>query len=448
MKKIVGIIAALALAGAVFADEPDVTPTVSSFKGDASLEWIFDLEGSTHGMKNSESSELKIVFVPETKKATEGTDMWGELEIKVAKVEVTGGSKFKFDDEAYAKACAEYLEKAAAGEDVKEPQPSDFFSFGSLFYVPGVSVEKAKIHFSDDDFYVRMNIKAPGLKVGGGKYVLATRSDDGGKANPEQGVTLTGAQGFTLEFGLTDTVEFNLQFADNGVAKDKNYAFVFDASVKAVENLEFVAGAGYSTEEEKFAAAVKASYKVELSDTMYLKPSVGFAMKDKAKSLGAAIFLGWGKENAEPKFAKFGMGDGAVNIGDKCSDGVSFWLNSDLDNKYGFLFGVYDSTFVPGLTAALDFQGDLKTLSDAWELNAAAKYSNTFDIWTLDANVGLKVIGGKDTNTGLLYGVGISTDNTIIQNTKLYLKYLGENAAKVGGVDNAGKVTLGTQIHF
>ena len=448
MKKIVGIIAALALAGAVFADEPDVTPTVSSFKGDASLEWIFDLEGSTHGMKNSESSELKIVFVPETKKATEGTDMWGELEIKVAKVEVTGGSKFKFDDEAYAKALAEYAEKLAAGEDVKEPQPSDFFSFGSLFYVPGVSVEKAKIHFSDDDFYVRMNIKAPGLKVGGGKYVLATRSDDGGKANPEQSVKLTGAQGFTLEFGLTDTVDFNLQFADNGVAKDKNYAFVFDASVKAVENLEFVAGAGYSTEEELFAAAVKASYKVELSDTMYLKPSVGFAMKDKAKSLGAAIFLGWGKENAEPKFAKFGMGDGAVNIGDKCSDGVSFWLNSDLDKAYGFLFSVYDSTFVPGLTAALDFQGDLKTLSDAWELNAAAKYSNTFDIWTLDANVGLKVIGGKDTNTGLLYGVGISTDNSLIQNTKLYLKYQGENAAKVGGVDNAGKVTLGTQIHF
>ena len=466
MKKIVGIIAALALAGAVFADEPDVTPTVSSFKGDASLEWIFDLEDSTHGMKNSETSELKIVFVPETKKATEGTDMWGELEIKVAKVEVTGGSTFKFDEEGYAKACKKYEDEdgpkaladaLAAGKTAEEaakavadgyPKMMDYYTTGALFFVPGVSVEKAKIHFSDDDFFVRMNIKAPGLKVGGGKYVLATRSDDGGKANPEQGVTLTGAQGFTLEFGLTDLVEFNLQFADNGVAKDKNYAFVFDASVKAVENLELVAGAGYSTEEELFAAAVKASYKVELSDTMYLKPSVGFAMKDKAKALGAAIFLGWGAENAEPKFAKFGMGEGKANIADKCSDGVSFYLGSDLDNKYSFLFGVYDSTFVPGLKAGLDFQGDLKTISDAWELNAAVAYSNTFDIWTIDANVGLNVIGGKDTNTGLLYGFGVSTDNSIIQNTKLYLKYIGENAAKVGGVDNAGKVTLGTQIHF
>ena len=317
-----------------------------------------------------------------------------------------------------------------------------------MFYVPSVSVEKAKIHFSDDDFYVRMNIKAPGLSLGGGKYVLATRSDADARANPAQSVKLTGAQGFTLEFGLTDTVDFNLQFADNGVAKDKKYAFVFDASVKAVENLELVAGAGYSTEEEKFAVAFKTSYKVELSDTMYLKPSVGFAMKDDAKALGAALFLGWGAENAEPGFKKFGMGDGIDNIPNKCSDGVSFWLNSDLDNAYTFLFSVYDSTFVPGLKAALDFGGDLKGLSDAWELNAAAKYSNTFDIWTIDANFGLKVKKGAETNTGFLYGFGVSTDNSLIQNTKLYINYAGEKAADVGGVDNKGKVTVGTQIHF
>ena len=446
MKKIVGIIAALALVSAVFADEPDVTPTVSSFKGDASLEWQFDLDKEAHGMKNSETSEFKIVFVPETTKATEGSDMWGELEIKVAKVEVTGGDTFKWDEEGYDKAVAAALEKIAAGEEAEEPNPWDFFSFGALFYVPSVSVEKAKIHFSDDDFYVRMNIKAPGLSLGGGKYVLATRSDDDGKANPTQKVVLTGAQGFTLEFGLTDTVEFNLQFADNGVAKDKKYAFVFDASVKAVENLEFVAGAGYSTEEEKFAVAAKASYKVELSDTMYLKPSVGFALKDKAKALGAAVFFGWGAENTEPGFAKFN--DAIVNIGDKCSDGVSFWLNSDLDKSYGFLFSVYDSTFVPGLKAGLDFQGDLKTISDAFELNAAAKYSNTFDIWTIDANFGLQVKKGADTNTGFLYGFGVSTDNSIIQNTKLYAKYAGEQSAKIGGADKKGTITVGTQIHF
>jgi hypothetical protein len=417
MKKIVGIIAALALVGSAFAaDKPEIAPDVTSFKGDASLEWIFNLDDSTHGMKNSESTEFKVVFVPETTRETEGSDLWGELKIKVAKDEVT-----------------------AAGSGINLAKPT---------------VETAKIHFSDDDFYVRMNIKAPGLSLGGGKYVLATRSDADARANPATKVVLAAGkqQGFTLEFGLKDTIEFNLQFADNGVAKDKKYAFVFDASVKAVENLELVAGAGYSTEEEKLAFAAKASYKVEVSDTMYLKPSVGFAMKDKAKELGAAVFFGWGAENAEPGFATFKKDAAGTttldNIPNKCSDGVSFWLNSDLDKKYTFLFGVYDSTFVPGLKAGLDFGGDLKGLSDAWELNAAAKYSNTFDIWTLDANFGLKVLGGKETNTGFLYGFGISTDNSIIQNTKLYANYSGQQAEKIGCVNLKGTITVGTQIHF
>jgi len=410
MKKIVGIIAALALVGSAFAaDKPEIAPDVTSFKGDASLEWIFNLDSEAHGMKNSDSTEFKVVFVPETTRETEGTDLWGELKIKVAKDEVT-----------------------AAGSGINLAKPT---------------VETAKIHFSDDDFYVRMNIKAPGLSLGGGKYVLATRSDDGAKANPTTSVTLTKAQGFTLEFGLTDVVEFNLQFADNSwEAKDKKYAFVFDASVKAVENLELVAGAGYSTEEEKFAVAAKASYKVEVSDTMYLKPSVGFALKDKAKALGAAIFFGWGAENTEPGFATFS--NKVDNIPNKCSDGVSFWLNSDLDKAYTFLFSVYDSTFVPGLKAGADFQGDLKTIGDAWELNVAAKYSNTFDIWTVDANFGLKAKNAGEVKTGFLYGFGVSTDNSIIQNTKLYAKYSGEHGADIGGADLKGTITVGTQIHF
>ncbi len=411
MKKIVGIIAALALVGSAFAaDKPEIAPDVTSFKGDASLEWQFNLDSEAHGMKNSESTEFKVVFVPETTRETEGTDLWGELKIKVAKDEVTA---------------------AGSGINLKAP-----------------TVETAKIHFSDDDFYVRMNIKAPGLSLGGGKYVLATRSDADARANPATKVVLAAGkqQGFTLEFGLKDTVEFNLQFADNGVAKDKKYAFVFDASVKAVENLELVAGAGYSTEEEKFAVAAKASYKVEVSDTMYLKPSVGFAMKDKAKALGAAIFFGWGKENGEPGFATFS--NKVDNIPNKCSDGVSFWLNSDLDKAYTFLFSVYDSTFVPGLKAGADFQGDLKTIGDAWELNVAAKYSNTFDIWTVDANFGLKAKNAGEVKTGFLYGFGVSTDNSIIQNTKLYAKYAGEHGADIGGADLKGTITVGTQIHF
>ena len=434
MKKIVGIIAALALASAVFAD-PDVTPTVSSFKGDASLEWIADLDAETTGMKNSESGEFKIVFVPETTKATEGTDLWGELEIKVAKVEVTGtGVGPAYDAAANAT------------------------SSGAIFIVPGVSVEKAKIHFSDDDFYARLNIKAPGLSLGGGKIVLATRSDIGTADNPSTSVTLNGAQGFTFEFGLKDLVDFNLQFADNGQQKadDKKFAFVFDATLNGkgfdVEGLEINAGVGYSTEEEKAAFGAKATYKLALDDKYYLRPSVGFTFKDKAKALTAAVLFGWGGENAEPGFKKFNKDTAPANIPNKCTDGVSFALISNLESKdeggyMGFIFGVYDSTFVPGLKVGADFMGDFNDM-DAWKMNAAAKYSNTFDIWTIDANFGLQVVKGAETNTGFLYGFGISTDNSLIQNTKLYENYAGEQSAKIGGADLKGTVTVGTQIHF
>ena len=429
MKKIVGIIAALALASSVFAD-PDVAPTVVTFDGKASLEWIANLDAKTTGMKNAEEATFKVKFISEgTKENPNGApEMWGELKIKAAEVAVEA--------------------KHAAPDGDKA---------GTSWVVPTPSVESAKIHFTDDDFYVRMNIKAPGLSLGGGKYVLATRSDDDKKANPSTSVSLTGAQGFTLEFGLTDLVEFNFQFADNGQqpSSAKKYAFVFDATLIGkgidMEGLSVTAGVGYSTEEEKAAFAAKASYKLAIDDKFYVTPSVGFSFKDKAKALGAAVLFGWGAENSEPGFAKFTSvpDEFKDNVPNKCSDGVSIWLTSDLDTSYGFLFSVYDSTFVPGLKVGADFQADLKNFDAGWEFNAAAKYSNTFDIWTLDANFGLKLLNvAKTTNAGFLYGFGISTDDSLIQKTKLYINYVGETAKKLGGQNLKGTVTVGTQIHF
>ena len=69
MKKIVGIIAALALVSAVFADEPSVTPVTSEFTGNAKLEWIADLDGETTGMANATEASFKLKFV------TEGTTL-------------------------------------------------------------------------------------------------------------------------------------------------------------------------------------------------------------------------------------------------------------------------------------------------------------------------------------------------------------------------------------
>ena len=429
MKKIVGIIAALALAGSVFAD-PSVTPVIATFDGNASLEWIADLDAETTGMKNSESATFKVKFISEGTKENEAADgLWGELKIKAGNTEVEA------KNDGVAK----------SGVAVANP-----------------TVESAKIHFSDDDFYARLNIKAPGLKVGGGKNVLATFSDKGTADNPNPGVTVTGAQGFTVEFGLKDLVDFNLQFADNGqqTSSAKEFGFAFDAKLNGagidVEGLELYAGVAYATEKvsgasQDAAIAARASYKLAIDEKFYLKPTVGFGLQGDAKALTAVVLFGWGGENAEAKFDAYANSVSSVH--DKCTDGVSFALKSNLESKdkggdMGFIFGVYDSTFVPGLKVGAEFAGDFYTIGDGFTFDIAAAYSNTFDIWKLDANAGLKVIKAADTNVGFRYAFELSTDNSLIQNTKLYAKYAGEQSAKIGGADKKGTITVGTQIHF
>ena len=437
MKKIVGIIAALALAGSVFAGEPSVSPVITEFKGDASLEWIANLDNETIGMKNSQSASFKVTFITEGTKATTGDGLWGEIEIK----------------EGETKA------EAALGTSV---------GYNTLS-VAAPTVEKAIIHFVDDDFYASMDIKGPDLGLGGGKFVLATHSDQDTPfyGYPSTSASLTNANGFKINFGLKDLFDANFSFADDGedVMERKDFGFKFDATLKAVENLEIYGGVAYTSEEEKVAMAAKASYKLPLGDTMYIKPAVGFTLKDSAKDLAAALFLGWGDENKEPGFAEFfaaTIKGEKYNIANKCSNGVSIYLGTD-DNikEFSMIIGAYDDTLlggiVEGLAWAFEFDiPDLKKVGDGWVMDAALKYSNTFvDTWTIDANFGLEVVSYKnpienktETKAGFLYGFGISTDNTFIQNTKLYAKYSGEHAKDIGAADLKGTITVGTQIHF
>jgi len=468
MKKIVGIIAALALAGSVFAGEPSVSPVIAEFKGDASLEWIANLDNETIGMKNSSSANFKVTFISEGTKATTGEGLWGELEIKEGKTEV----------------------EAKKGSAVAH----------SGDWVAAPTVEKAIIHFVDDDFYASMDIKGPDLGLGGGDLFLATKSKT---SYPSTSVTLTGAQGFKINFGMKDLFDANFSFADDGedVMERKDFGFKFDATLKAVENLEIYGGVAYTSEEEKVAMAAKASYKLDLGD-FYLRPSVGFTLKDKAKNLAAAVMFGWADEGegADANFAKFQtlkFGDdekaavtteaGALadlmgltgdaktafvasfvkaeedffntylanSVPNKVNNGVSVKIDSTLEDKAGIniLVGAYDDKliagFLPGFAIGAQFFANTETIKDAWLLDAAIKYSNTFDIWTIDANFGLKTVkAGDDTNTGFLYGFGVSTDNSFIQNTKLYAKYVGETAKDLGGANLKGTVTVGTQIHF
>ena len=414
MKKIVGIIAALALAGAVFADAPVASITDITFDGKASLEYIVNLDGAngegevTTGMKNGGSANFKLKFITGGTKESTGDGLWGEIQIKTTDSETTGAGPISIN---------------------------------------GATVEKAVIHFIDDDFFLDMNIKEPGLSLGGGDILTATKSAG---AFPGASVTVTGKQGFTLNFGLKDVVEFGLQFADNGqkIAKEKKFGFVFDATLKAVDGLGLNAAAGYGTEKNKFVASVKADYKLALGD-MYIKPAVGFALDEAdAKNLSAGLLFGWGGDGIEAKFASFS--NSVTNVPDKCADGVSVYATVPLTSSpaIGFLFSAFDSKFLGDFGLKVGAQLAVANLSNFGKgsdaFDAAFAFSKAFGDWNFDANAGIKFIieGSK---FGALYGCGVS-NSAIIDNTKLYLKYAGEHGADVGGKNLKGTITLGCEI--
>ena len=463
MKKIVGIIAALALASAVFAD-PDVTPSVSKFDGSATLEWVADLEGNgtdvMTGMANSQTAEFEIKFVAAGDKATTGDGWWGDLKIKV-------------------------------GDDVK-------VASGGTFTVPSASVDHAKIHFLQDDVFFNIDIINHDLNVGGGDNLIATSS---AKAFPKKGVDLTGAAGFTANFGLKDLLSVDLAFADNGIVVNdaKEFGFKLAATLDGkgfdVEGLKVYAGFAYSTaktaagDSQDAAIAANAAYKLGIGDSMFLKPFVGFAMQGDAKDLGAGLLFGWGKdEGADANFAKFkgtavagtkSLNDDGTpktgditNIGNKCVNGVSAYISSDLEDGTGIdlLFGFYDDTLLkdvlPGLKMAAQFYGNTESFDDFFEFDAAVAYSNAFgdDIkLTPSFNFGVKLQKqGDETKNGLLYAAGLDIDG-LIENTTLYIKYVdGQTAEDIFGGDftaaapecvykgtnNKGKVKLGAKIHF
>jgi hypothetical protein len=425
MKKIVGIIAALALATAVFADDPGLTPELSKFSGYASIEYDIDLDQKTGaGIVNDGKAEFEVKWISGASKSTSGDGVWGELAIKVG--DTKGG------------ACA-----TGAPE-----------------------ITKAQINFVDDDFYANMDIRKPGLKVGGGDIAVATWS---AKAFPSATVTLTDAAGFTLNFGLKDKLNFGLQYADNGVVKfdAKKVAFVFTVGTgkDLVEGLNFNAGVGYGTEAKKFVAAATVDYKLGLTDALYIKPAVGFALDESdAKSLSAGLLFGWGAEGQEPGFQSF-LSDKAGtakwdNIPNKCADGVSVYAELPLGNDPAikFLAGVYDATLVENLKMGAEFYTSniAKMDTAGWVADVAFKWASgdLLGDWKLSLNAGFEAEKIAEVKTGFLWGLGLE-NGAIIDNTTLYLNYSGQKAADlqsitkdtvVKGCDILGTIKIGAKI--
>lgn len=480
MKKIVGIIAALALVSAVFADEPSVTPVTSEFTGNAKLEWIADLDGETTGMANATEASFKLKFVTEGTKSTEGDGLWGELTIKAGNWEIAYGggedvvtginyTEFKDKDDNVMTVELEkdgYTVKKATYKDKNGKEiTADKFDLNTakqtlatkkVLGVPGgASVETAKIHFVEGDFGVALNILKPGFEFGGGKPTLATKSnrdDDKGPVTfAKSSVELKDANGFTVEV-TAPIISANLAFADNGQKKsaDKKFAFKFDATLKPIDDMSIFAGFAFSTEESKFAAAAKVDYKLALDDTFYLQPAILFTMKqDTATNLGAAVLFGWGAANEGAGFVKFF--DDAESVPDNCSNGASVWVDADLkNNKIGLLAGIYDSALIggalPGFKVGFQLAADnVSDFSNTMVIDAALKYGTTFaDIVDFSADFGMEF----KKNVALVYGVEVGSKE-LIENTNVYVNYKGQaDSNSLHGGNKKGKVTVGAKISF
>ena len=469
MKKALAILLALSMVFAAFADAPAADFSVVSFSGNAALEWVSDLDGEKNGFNNTTEAAVKINLFNAGDAATSGEGVWGELKIVTDKdgfYEVKDGSAL------------------AAG-----------LTTPPLY----AKVDTAKIHFVDGDVGIALNILKPGLALGENVLPTAVAADEKSakfdvaslapasaeytaakdayddavealaalkeadtytpeallaaerlvastkKTLDEKAAPAALTNGFALEI-TSSVIDANFKVMDNGVAKDKEWGFGADATIKAVENLNLKAGFAYAYEKTAFVASV--DYKLAIDEKLYVKPAVAFGTMDETKQLAASALFGWGTEGQEPDFIKDGLKDKDNNdtrfIPNKCADGFSVTFTTNMADPAvnSISFGLYDSTLLEGLKVGAAYGAELDAFGEGI-LSLAAKYGTDIDILTIALDFGFRTTFGTEKSSLYAYAVEVSTDD-VIDNTKLYAKY--ESLTAEGADTAKGKITVGAKI--
>ncbi len=351
MKKILGIVLAMAMVASVFAAEPVANLSVTEFTGNASVTWGVNLDTNKTGFTNGSDASLKFTVIDGGSKATASdADVWGEIAIK------TDGFK--------------YTKNGAIDKD------------GTA------SVDYAKLHIGP----AYVGILAGDTQVGDIAPVMAVHSDKGVYKIAAVGDNAT--DGVTLGLDLDGIANFELDIR-SAQGYTNEYAMAFQADVKAVENLTLNAGVAMdlSTDTDKDDVAIfgKAAYEMALTDVFYVKPQAGISYdmtKAKAETkIMAALLFGWNKsENQDtniyfidPKVSNgasvaaliegdtvdltAGIWDSATLV-DNLTFGASY-ANSDLKNKKGtviaeakYVVAVGEGKVTPKAGAKIDLDTD------------------------------------------------------------------------------------------
>ena len=487
MKKALAILLALSMVFAAFADAPAADFSVVSFSGNAALEWVSDLDNEKNGFNNTTEAAVKINLFNAGDAATSGEGVWGELKIVTDKdgfYEVKDGSALAAGlttPPLYAKvdtakihfvdgdvgialnilkpglALGENVLPTAVGKDKDNDAwkslKLDVTSFAPAADAKALAKAKAELAAAQKAYDVKVeqyNLAVQNWEIAGSVEADKPKADDiygAEKTTLEQKKLALAAldksasalkAGFALEI-TSSVIDANFKVMDNGVAKDKEWGFGADATIKAVENLNLKAGFAYAYEKTAFVASV--DYKLAIDEKLYVKPAVAFGTMDETKQLAASALFGWGTEGQEPDFIKYDNDNRYIS--NKCADGFSVTFITDMADpaKNEIKFGLYDSTLLAGLKVGALYEAELDEFGKG-DLSLAAKYGTDIDILTVALDFGMSTKFGTDKSTQMNYAVEVSTDD-VVDNTTLYAKYAGSVA---GEKTNKGKITVGAKI--
>jgi len=362
MKKIVSIVAALAMATAMFAD-PVANVAVVEFTGNAKVTWGVNLDDNKTGFQNDVETHMSLQLFENGTKATEGEGVWGE--IVVTSDNYSNPQRFRDN------------------EGMRNITPR---------------VDTAKLHLGP----AWIGILAGDTQVGDMTPVLAVKSSNSWQDTTDIGdrnmkiynVGKNATQGITIGFQADGIVKVEADLRSSGKYTDV-YATAIQADLLAVPNLTFSVGVAHNlTVGKKYnenslnddAFFAKAAYELAINDTFYVKPQAAMSLetpkmdyngstvaKDskKIKATGAVLF-GWNKNENQSwsgvnYLNKYDSGISGDRI--KTSNGVSAALllqsqtATDDDNwAYGvttgdLMIGAFDAgTLVPGLTFGANFE--------------------------------------------------------------------------------------------
>jgi hypothetical protein len=376
MKKIValGAIAAL-FSGMIFADEPAIDIKLAELSGNAEVKWGVDLDAGQHGFQNKEEANLKVNLWGEGTKETSGDDIWAEIQVKGKSLDIKNGG-FDGDGNASVEAAKIhigdfYVDIRKGGTTVGEYKPnmavhSDKWAVldnVGIDFTQGVQVgydtnqfkfaldfrsyydEKKTITYQSSGYGIKFGAElkdgddglVPGLSVVAGvgvnlstDYKSVAKSDNiGGETKYEAEFDDDGnmkpGTDVTIADHKANIIDWDKSLATGNVFVDGNYN---GTAIVLKDGREIAYG-------------LKAGYKFNLDDTMYVQPSAayrgayttgiaygdpfGIDKKDKQygnlkHDLAFGVMFGWGDANQDKNAGVPYLADDPAK---KVSEGVS-----------------------------------------------------------------------------------------------------------------------------